>query len=494
MKGNSRALVLCIALAGCGYLPGTTAPAPLRAKRARAAFRRAADSLLSMPEFRSATWGVLVVDPAAHDTIYAHMPSNLFLPASNMKLATASTALEQLGPDYRFRTTIAARGSVTDGTLVGDLVVEGRGDPTISDHMRQNAMTPLLDIADSLRARGIRRITGRVLTEGDAFPGPARGFGWPWDQLDDSDFAGVDELLFNEGFSLLHVRGGPHAGDLAQVTTSPARTYPRVHASAVTVDRPTSADGAAMSSLQVRSDSAGGAEVTGWITAGDTVTLALSQRDPDTAYMAAFREALLDRSVQVDGAVTEPAPRLDTLITVLSPPLAEIMPALMKPSQNQIAEVLLRTVGLERAGAGTADSGRKVVERELVSFGATPDGYMVRDGSGLSRYDYLSPETVVRILDGMRRSRNFQLFYSSLPIAGVDGTIRTRMRGTAAQGNVHAKTGTLTGARSLSGYVTTADGRLLEFSMLCNNWMVPVREVNRVQDALAVALAELRLQ
>ena len=135
-----------------------------------------------------------------------------------------------------------------------------------------------------------------------------------------------------------------------------------------------------------------------------------------------------------------------------------------------------------------------MVERQLATWGVPPSTYVIRDGSGLSRYDYLAPEAIVHVLDVMRRSANFQLFYDALPIAGVDGTIRTRMRGTAAENNVHAKTGSVANARSLSGYVCTADGRTLIFSILSNNWTVPATDVTRVQDAIAARLATLQLR
>ena len=125
---------------------------------------------------------------------------------------------------------------------------------------------------------------------------------------------------------------------------------------------------------------------------------------------------------------------------------------------------------------------------------AVPTEAVVRDGSGLSRYDYISPRTVVRILDAMRRMPSFPVYYDALPIAGVDGTIRNRMKGTPAENNVHAKTGSVALARSLSGYVTTANGRMLIFSFLCNNWTVPVRSVEHVQDAIAARLAGLELR
>jgi serine-type D-Ala-D-Ala carboxypeptidase/endopeptidase (penicillin-binding protein 4) len=151
--------------------------------------------------------------------------------------------------------------------------------------------------------------------------------------------------------------------------------------------------------------------------------------------------------------------------------------------------VLLKTLGLERTGVGTADSGRKVVERQLVEWGADTAAFAVRDGSGLSRHNYLTPETIVRVLDAMRRHQSFSIFYEALPVAGVDGTIRNRMKSTPAQGNVHAKTGTLDKARALSGYVTTSVGRQLIFSFLANNYTVRTREVDGAVDAVLARLA-----
>ena len=141
---------------------------------------------------------------------------------------------------------------------------------------------------------------------------------------------------------------------------------------------------------------------------------------------------------------------------------------------------------------GSADSARAVVQRQIAQWGVPASEAVVRDGSGLSRYDYISPRTVVRVLDAMRRSPNFKVYYDALPIGGVDGTIRNRMKGTPAENNVHAKTGSVALARSLSGFVTTANGRMLIFSFLCNNWTVPVRSVERVQDAIAARLASMQ--
>jgi D-alanyl-D-alanine carboxypeptidase/D-alanyl-D-alanine-endopeptidase (penicillin-binding protein 4) len=179
----------------------------------------------------------------------------------------------------------------------------------------------------------------------------------------------------------------------------------------------------------------------------------------------------------------------DTVTVIESPRFAEVLARMEKPSQNQMAELFFRTAALHVTGSGSADSAQALGARTLASWGISGADAAYRDGSGLSRHDYVTPRAIIRVLDVMRRSPHFDLFRESLPIAGVDGTIRNRMRGTPAAGNVRAKTGTLDKARSLSGYVMTADGRLVMFSMLANNFTVPTRDVERVQDLLAAMVA-----
>jgi D-alanyl-D-alanine carboxypeptidase/D-alanyl-D-alanine-endopeptidase (penicillin-binding protein 4) len=494
----TRAVLLVAAvLAACApTAPITITPTPARQ---RAALRWWIDSAVAAPEFRSANWGILVVDPERGDTIIKYNAAKLFMPASNMKIITGAVALAQLGPDYRFRTTLLATGPVVDGKLRGDLVLVGRGDPSASDHMRGDAMLAMLELADSIAARGILRVEGRIRAEGDAFPGAIYGYGWSWDEVDEPYSAGVDELYFNEGFSRIIIRGGAFPGEPVTAAVLPSRGYPRVRIDARTVpelDSALTAGDALVTPLSIRveRDSAPGTVVVrGTIAPHDSQMVRFAHAVPPTAYITALKEALEARGLSVadsDSASRgSPATTLDTIAVVLSPPLREIMPAFEKPSQNQIGEILLRTLGLERTGVGTPDSGRVVIERQLLEWGATRDGFIVRDGSGLSRYNYLSPETLVRVLDVMRRDTVFQVFYDALPIAGVDGTLANRMKGTYAEANARGKTGFVAQARSLSGYVTSADGRLLIYSLLCNNWTVPVRMVERVQDSIVARLA-----
>ncbi|HKN58404.1 MAG TPA: D-alanyl-D-alanine carboxypeptidase/D-alanyl-D-alanine-endopeptidase [Gemmatimonadaceae bacterium] len=424
-----------LALNGCVTVMRTVHPGSSQAE-----LRHTIDSLTAQAEFRNANWGVLIVNPRTGDTLYSRNAGKLFMPASNMKIITSAVALTLLGPDYTYKTTFLADGPVHDSLLDGNLLVIGRGDPTISDNMRGLATTVMDTLADSVRAHGIRQVTGSLARVGNAFPDSIHGYGWEWDDLGEYYGAGVDELIFNEGMAPTTLRPPP-----------------------------------------------------------DTVRDSLYSgpaKDPATGYLNAFNDALVRKQITVEAGVLDsilPTPiKMDTLFTFVSLPMRNILPALMKPSQNQIAEILLKTIGLERGGVGTADSARKIVSEQLLLWGVQPDGFVIRDGSGLSRHDLVSPETLVRVLDRIQQDTAFAVFYNAMPIAGVDGTLKDRMKGTPAEGNVHAKTGSLDQARSLSGYVTTADGERLIFSILANNWTTSSSQVGGVADQIAAALAAYR--
>ncbi|HET7187183.1 MAG TPA: D-alanyl-D-alanine carboxypeptidase/D-alanyl-D-alanine-endopeptidase [Gemmatimonadaceae bacterium] len=493
-------LALLASLSACASMSPSVTAAPAASADVRMALRQFVDSLVGAPEFRSMHWGVLIVDPGRGETLYSRNADKLFMPASNMKLLTGTTALTQLGPDYRWPTTVWARGPVRDGVLEGDLVVKGQGDPSISAHMHAgDALAPLRALGDSLRARGITRIRGRIVAAPSPFTDSPLGYGWAYDDLDESYSAGVDALYFNEGFSEIVVYGGAAVNDPVRVVTRPASTYPAVIVRARTVARlmagKTEADSATpQTMITVGQDSSRqGVVVSGTIVNGDSVVREIAFRDQPAAFVAAMREAFRAQGIAIDEAATDTTAKLDSLAGMWSPTLREILPFFEKPSQNQIGELLFKTLALTKTGVGTADSAQQVVTRQLLAWGAQPDGFAVRDGSGLSRHDYVSPRTLVTVLDAIHRSPDFKIFYDALPIAGVDGTIRNRMKGTPAEGNVHAKTGTLDKARSLSGYVTTADGHMLLFSALANNYTVPTRRVDQVTDALGARLASIRL-
>ena len=454
------------------------------------------DSVLAAPMWRSARWGLLIVDAERGDTILSNDADKLFMPASNEKLLTGAIALQTLGPDFRWRTPVLLHGHQRKSTWQGDLLVSGSGDPGVSDSLNggtaMNAFTP---VRDALAARGITRITGRVRAIGDAFPGLTTGYGWAYDDFDAAYSAAVDELLFNEGVLVLKARAATRVGGAVTVASAPTRSYPRLSVQALTRDSVASpADGRRPSRLEAVYDSIGDrVMVTGTLALGDSASITLSYRHPNDAYVAALTQSLEDGGIRVIGRALAKADTggraADTVAVLQSAPLSDVLRRMQKPSQNQIAELLFRTSGLRASGDGSADSARAVGMRTLATWGITTADAAYRDGSGLSRHDYVTPRAIVKVLDAMRRSPWFATYRDALPIAGVDGTIGSRMKGTAAAGNARAKTGTVDKARSLSGYVTTADGRLVMFSMLSNNFTAPNREVERVQDLLVTTLA-----
>jgi D-alanyl-D-alanine carboxypeptidase/D-alanyl-D-alanine-endopeptidase (penicillin-binding protein 4) len=485
MRSGRCRLLIVLAVAACAR--PALAPSPVHYDRT--SLRRAVDSLLAAPETRHARWGVLIVDPERGDTLYSRDAGKLLVPASNMKILTSAVALDVLGPDFRYRTPFLARGAIKDGVLNGDLLVVGRGDPSVSDRLSGDAMLPLRAAAGSLRSRGIKRIAGRILPHGDAFPDANAGFGWAWEDFETSSGAVVDELLFNEGISELVVAAGMAPGDTARVRATPARSVPRLRVTALTTAR-SGRDSVARLDA-VKDTLRGDVVVTGTIPVGDTAVLVVTHRDPTEAFLSAFREAILDSGIAVGDSVLPPVGPIDTLFVLESPPLTGILAAFLKPSQNQIGEMLLKSVALARTDTGTARVGRRIVSERLVAWGAPRDGFLVYDGSGLSRRNLVSPETIAHVLDAMRRGPHSMAYYDALPIAGVDGTLRGRMRSTVAEANARGKTGTLGNVRSLSGYVTTADGRQLIFSVIANNYLTPTDYITRVQDAITVRLAQL---
>lgn len=446
------------------------------------------DSAFSGPEFARAMWGVVVQSLDNGEVIYRRNAERLFMPASNQKLVTSAAALARLGADFRYRTTVLARGTRRADTLAGDLVVVGRGDPTLSQHAAggTDVLASLRPWADSLRARGIRVVAGRVAGDGGWFTDPPVGPGWSWDYLGDSYAAPVGALQFNEGFAVLEVTPGEGAGAPARVAWLPGDAPLRLFGSVATAPRDSNVNTVDFS----RAPFTDSVTVTGRLSAGRApVRLEVAVPDPARYFEAALTQALRESGIAVLGQAA-PAPQAaETLFVWRSPPLRDVLPLFLKPSQNQIGETLLRTLGGETKGVASVDSGRAAVQDALRGFGIADDAYVVADGSGLSRYDYVAPETLARILLGMARRPDFDVFYQALPIAGVDGTIANRMRGTAAANNVHAKTGSISNVRSLSGYVTTADGERLVFVMIANHFTAPRRVVEVVQDHVLERLA-----
>ncbi|HEY0019971.1 MAG TPA: D-alanyl-D-alanine carboxypeptidase/D-alanyl-D-alanine-endopeptidase [Longimicrobium sp.] len=494
------ALLLALA-AACTPARPSALPAPAQtpaavslSSAAQPAVAAALDSIFNDTAFASAHWGVLVRSLESGQTLYARNAGKMFVPASNMKIVTAAAALEALGPDYRYLTRVAASGPVRDGVLQGDLIVHGSGDPTISERFHGDVRTVFRAWADSLRAHGVRRITGAVIGNDDVFDDLPLGRGWAWDDVADSYSAEVGGLQLNEGFVTVLVTPVP-GQRAAAVTTRPVSDEwvpvagnvwmaPADSAPRITVDR---------------ADSLGAVAVSGTLPADTTYQQEVSVRNNTRFFASVLRQALLEAGIGVRGqsldADDDPArgkPAATTpLFTHTSAPMREILAAFMKPSQNQIGELLLKTLGRELRGQGTARAGAAAIDSMAAAWGLPRRLLAQADGSGLSRYNLVAPEFLVALLEREARSPHFGAFHDALPVAGRDGTLAARMRGTPAAGNVHAKTGTLSGVRSLSGYFTTAAGERMVFSMMVNHHTLGARDADRLAEAALMRLIAL---
>jgi D-alanyl-D-alanine carboxypeptidase/D-alanyl-D-alanine-endopeptidase (penicillin-binding protein 4) len=227
----------------------------------------------------------------------------------------------------------------------------------------------------------------------------------------------------------------------------------------------------------------------------------ISVGNPTLYFANAVKTGMMAAGIDVLGGAVDVGDLVDVPMADLSapalsyrsPPLSGLADTLMKLSQNLYAETFLRTLGRSRSGTGTADEGRTVVRDVLESWGVPASEVLMADGSGLSRYNLITADALVAVLAHVYADERLRApFIASLPVAGRAGTLETRMKGTVAEGNVQAKTGSFTNARSIAGFVRSADGEPLVFSILANNYGVGPAEVDRVTDAIVVALAEFR--
>jgi D-alanyl-D-alanine carboxypeptidase/D-alanyl-D-alanine-endopeptidase (penicillin-binding protein 4) len=442
------------------------------------------------------TWGVDIRSLDSGERLYALNDGRLMMPASNMKIVTLAAAVDVLGWDHKFTTTLETSAAVGNGALAGDLIVRGGGDPTINAR-NGRAAAVLDDWAAALRAAGIARIDGRIVGDDQQFDDAGIGPGWAWDYLQYGYAAPVGALQFNENLATLTIRPAAREGDPAIVTLAAS-------AGLTTITRVATAAAGSPATVDYRRRlNQPLLEVSGAI-AADSAPLerTVAVVNPTVFFAQSVKDGLIARGIDVTG----PAVDLDdvaaelsatistrrTLVTTTSPPLRDIATVLMKVSQNLYAETLVKAVGAAKGGLGTFEGGLNAVRSSLASWGVPGDGYVNADGSGLSRYNYLTPSTIVSILEREYKDERLRApFMAALPIAGKDGegTMATRMRKTRAEGNAIAKTGSISNVRALSGYVKSRDGEMLVFSIIANDFVIPAATVNWIADLAVEHLA-----
>ena len=466
------------------------------------ALTREITATLDDPAFAEAFWGVLVVNLDTGDTLYERDSQKRFVPASTQKLVTTASALTLLGPDFQYTTRLYTDGAVRAGSLLGDLVIRGAGDPTLgSDRFGDEPLAVFRAWADSLRTAGITRIAGDIVGDDNVFDDTPYGLGWAWDDFVYGYGAETSGLTFQEGTIAMTVQG-TRSGARARLLWEPLLT------DYITVenDSRTRRAGVRVKEGYARELSSNRFVITTEVPAGGEDEEALAVHNPTRYTAHTLRLVLLGRGIAVEGTAIDaddrlPPPRYDRMTPVAShtsPPLAAIVKETNQRSNNLYAEHLLRTLGAQfyqgrEEEPGSIEAGVEALAPVLMEAGIDPETLQLVDGSGLSFMNRLTPQALVRLLTFMARHPDpavREAFLASLPVGGESGTLAGRYRSGAARGNVQAKTGYVNSARTLAGYVTTARGERVAFALLCNDYASPTRRVNEAQDEIVEALAQ----
>jgi D-alanyl-D-alanine carboxypeptidase/D-alanyl-D-alanine-endopeptidase (penicillin-binding protein 4) len=457
---------------------------------------------LLRPELQRGQVGLKVVSLDSNKTIYEQNAEKYFMPASNMKSFTVAAALERLSPDFRFVTSVFASQKPDAGGTVKGLTIYGRGDVSFSTAFNDGDYYKGLDaLAEKIVQAGVKRIEGDLVGDESYFTGYPIAVTWEWDDLQWNDAAEISALPVNDNAVDLSVKPGAF-GRPCLVQVLPANAMMKIVNTCVT-----SAAGTKDESKVSRELDQNIIEVSGSMPAdhkGYTRYVAVSH--PAELFVTLLRQVLEKRGVVITGqnrvigtkekaylAVASSLPPVE-IVRFESPPLALIAAKTMKPSQNTYTETILWMLGEQIGNKSdpkltSAERGIAVVQTFLRQVGISADSIVQWDASGLSRHNLVTPASLVQLYTYMAmQSRYSEAWRNSLTIGGIDGTLRNRFKGTIAAGNVRGKTGTIGQVSALSGYVTTASGGKLVFSIIVNG--VPDSRIRQATiDEIVIALA-----
>ncbi len=449
--------------------------------------------IISDPNLFNAQIGVYIESLGNGEIIFTHNEHKLFISASNMKIFTTATALLRFRPGFTYKTNIYHSNSIKNGVLQGDLVIKGSGDPTIAPRFSNgDSRFFFRSWADSLIAKGITKIDGNIIGDESYFQTDPLGYGWQWDDEPYWYSAQISALSFNDNCVDVTVVASDKIGDSPEVYLSPPTDYISIDNKAVTT-KPDSVRTIYLTRPRLQNKILIRNEIP---VNKPKFTQSISVENPARFFIHVLREVLKEKDISVSGdlQVVKIHGQIDYsdyshVFTHQSPPLSEIIKVVNKESQNLYTEQLLITIAAEYNKNASAAAAIEVVNSTLSGMGVSKNEFSMRDGSGLSRFNLISPFTVSLLLRYMSKHDYFPYFYDSLPIAGVDGTLKRRMTDSPAVGFVRAKTGYVGHVRNLSGYVESAGGENFLFSILVNNYLHPTPSVNILQDRIGILLA-----
>ncbi|MEA2076524.1 MAG: D-alanyl-D-alanine carboxypeptidase/D-alanyl-D-alanine-endopeptidase [Candidatus Marinimicrobia bacterium] len=448
------------------------------------------DALVNDEAFSHAHWGVLIKSLDKNEIWYAYNENRLFMPASNNKIPSAAAALKVLGPEFRFETHVLTKGRIQSGVLSGDLVVWSNGDPTMYERYMEDSRAVFKAWADTLKKQGVNKINGNIIGDDNAFDNIHVGEGWAWDYQQIWYAAQFGALQFNENY--VDVKIIPPATSDGEVDL-----IPNVQSSYFKLNNEIEVVNTGYNHIYLERDFySNDITISGRVLAGSrSMEKSPTIDNPTAFYVHVLKEVLQENGIVVTGEPVDcdeidnwvHAPRdheYHELAYYYSVPLSEVLSRMMKRSQNVYAETMPRVVSWHKTGLGSLKTGREIMDSVFVEFGIKPGSWAYADGSGLTRYNYISPQILVKILDGMYNSDLKDVWMNSMPVSGVDGTLKRRMKGTVAEKRVLAKTGTIANVRGLSGYTQTASGENIVFSFLVNGHLLEDKENERITDSI----------
>ncbi|HLK03454.1 MAG TPA: D-alanyl-D-alanine carboxypeptidase/D-alanyl-D-alanine-endopeptidase [Candidatus Acidoferrum sp.] len=511
---NHAKRVLC-----CGGPGKELQRASAESEEASQKFAARVATILSAEQPAKGEWGVLVVDAKSGQVLFEQNADKYFVPASNMKLFTTALALATLGPEYRFRTTLEAQNAISaDGRLVGPLYFVGRGDPNLSNRKfpfdgKEEFDGPpekvVAELADQLVVAGVKEISGDIVGDDSYFPRERYPNGWEIDDMVWEYGAAVSAIVINDNTVALTLTPGENEGTAVQAEVTPVTTD-----FTVTDLVTTSAAGTKPELTLKREPGSNVVTVLGTLPAKSKPRkLLLAVEEPALHAAMLLKRVLEERGVKVDGVAqaqsaingSKDAARRIVLAAHNSVPLSDAVKLVNKISQNLHTESLLRAAAHEECVKGASGSTEQAPKDCLAltsedcaalaakfyeEVGIAAGDVVQTDGSGLSRHDLATPRALVALLQFATKQSWFPVFYDSLPVAGLDGTLEDRLKNSSASMRIHAKSGSLEHVRTRSGYAELPNGRRLVFSLMSNNMGSKGHEATDALDALSAAMVE----
>lgn len=449
--------------------------------------REEIDSLLQDDFFKSTTIAIDIYDLTSKDTLYCLNDKKLMNPASNMKLLTSAAGLVFLGPKHNFFTTIKYTGEIVNHTLNGDVYVIGDFDPDLGTG-------DLYHFINDFQKLGIEEINGNLYADVSVKDSMSWGWGWMWDDNPSTDAPYLSALNINSNAIDVYVTG-TNQGEKANVFTDPSTEYVRIINNTltssledqeiyVTRDWQNKKNDIYVSGIMAPKD----------LPEEDTVKKSVNIYRPDLYFLTLLKEKLAENKISVNGKIGMMRnPSNSRWLSFYNHTYDQVMTYMNKVSDNLSAEMVLYTLSESFNGTPvTAPGGLRVIDSLLALCGVPKYEYLLADGSGVSRYGLINADIILSVLKNIYYNYPtlFNLYYNSLPIAGIDGTLRKRMQGTGAEGNIHAKTGTLRGVSCLSGYAKAKNDHMIAFSILEGGFVNGADYARDVQDKICVLIAE----